>query len=340
MNRRAREHTAVTRVQSFARQRLAVIAADRARELEQEHARQLMGEAAVRLQSTARRRLAVNTARRFKDEEARALKGKQDKAAGQIQGFWTRKQKSVHDRKVERKQATERDEAATKLQCFARRHEAKTEARRRYAQYEEAERKKNEQANVAAARIQTFTRKRMREEGRTMIKAGNGHKAAVTIESVVSQRDANMEMERRKSKLSLEKDAACILVERVQCYVLKRHESVIKVQKLVRVRAQRKLNFMTEAREQNAAARRLQALGRQRLAANERRRALEYKLATAKKRLARTIEKEERAARKVQRFARESNLRKRAQSLRQSDAAVVTAKSWEVESSVAAGKNR
>lgn len=347
-NRRAREHTAATRVQSIVRRKLAVSATDRARERKLERVRQRRGEAAVRLQSAARHRLATIEARRLRDKEVRVVKGKQDMAAGQIQGFLTRKIESIHHREVERKRAIERDQAAIKLQCVARRQEAKAAARRCYDQKKKPERREKEQANEAAARIQTFTRRRMREEERRMVEAESRYKAAVKLQSVARGRGAKTEAERRKKNLSVE-NAASTFVEGVQCHVIeslarpleqKRHQSAIKLQKLARARAQCKVDDMAEVRERNAAARRIQALGRRRLVANERRRALEHELSEAEERLARTVEKKERAARKLQRTARRYNSRKRVDSLGQRNAEAVAATSWKAGDSAGNSEER
>lgn len=266
--RRGKECKAVVRVQSFARQWMAVNRVRRAREYELEDMRQ-RDAAAIQLQRTARRRLGNKSTQRLQNT-------KEHEAAGQIQTFMTSKIRSAR-LKREHAEATKKERAATTLDNMARTREAKVEVRKRQAWKQTGEVQQKEET-AAAAKIQSFSRHKLRAyERRRLVSAAMAaqektYRAAVKLQSVARVRGAKA----RVGKIRVEK---------------KEQHSAVIVQKAARARAAqvRQCEFeAAEVEKQSAAVRRLQVITKRWLAANETRRALQQALADAAGEFAKT----------------------------------------------------
>lgn len=322
---------AATIIQSHARRRAAKRVLDR---------RTRERAAATTVQCFARRQLATGKVARAetaaRDREIRAAREKQYVAAGQIQGFFSRRMQVNRDREDERELAVGRHQAATRLQGLARKRGAKAEARRRYTQKQEAQAKKQRETHAAAARIQTFTRRQQRAREQRMVEAEIRYKAAVKLQSVTRGYGAKMNLEKQRTMRSVESNAASKFIQDVESHVIKalvkarqvkNRQAAVEVPKHSRVQTPQNAGSTVEAEVQDAKA-------------NKRRKKLEDELAAAEEKLARTIREEERAAKKLQRTAREYNSRKRMESTRDRNCHDATTNPWGVEDSVGGDDER
>lgn len=317
LDRRTREREAATTVQCFARRQLATGKVARARNRKYEPIELQRTETAVR------------------DREIRAAKEKEH-PAGQIQGVLGRESQANRDGEDERELAVGRHEAATRLQGLARQRGAKAEARRRHAQKREAQAKKQKETHVAAARIQTFTRRQLRAKEQKMVEAEIRYKAAVKLQSMTRGHGAKMKLEKRRIVRSAENTVASIFIRDVESHVIKtlvearqvkNRQAAIELQKPEKVQNEQNACNMVEAGVQDPKP-------------NKRRKKLEDELAAAEEKLARTIREEERAARKLQRTAREYNSRKRMRSPRDRNCHDMTTNAWSVGDSVGGDDER
>lgn len=269
----------------------------------------------------------------------------------EIQGFIASGIRPAYTQEVDRKESDERNKAALMLQGSARRRAAEREVRRRKTQKQEALRRREHEAHAAATRIQTFTRRQMREREEKMIRAEkrHRHKTATALQRVARLREVEAKVDKLRKGQRSERSAARNFVEGVASEAIEycarsieqeRHRSAKIIQKMARTRARRTAHGVVEALERNVAARRLQALAKRRLKAIYRRRGLEQELFQDEKQLAETVAKEALAMIKLQRTTREYDWRKITEPLRRRSTEATALKPPEDAGSAGSGYNR